>query len=66
MPQGIDAYGVRVIETRKGVCGLCGLILFFAAALAAQQMPRIDGETLAGHKISLPQASAGKVAVFIL
>ena len=28
-------------------------------------MPRIDGESLAGHKIVLPDAASGKVAVLI-
>jgi hypothetical protein len=44
------------------------LILLAASALlvAAERFPSVEGETLAGQKISLPQAAAGQPAVVVI
>ena len=45
---------------------LCCLALVASSiAQSAPRMPRIEGESLAGHKINLPEAAAGKVAVLV-
>ncbi len=45
---------------------LCGLA-FLASSLAQNTppMPKTEGESLSGHKVVLPDATAGKVAVLI-
>jgi hypothetical protein len=42
------------------------MALAFAFALIAQDLPKIEGDSLAGQYITLPDASHGKVAVLIL
>lgn len=45
---------------------LCYLALLSSlSAQTAPSMPRIEGDSFAGHKIVLPEATAGKVAVLI-
>jgi hypothetical protein len=45
---------------------LCWLIAAASAvAQGAQEMPKIEGESLAGHQVVLPEAAAGKVAVLV-
>jgi hypothetical protein len=39
--------------------------LALVATMAAQPMPRIEGESFAGQKVVLPDAARGKVAVLI-
>lgn len=53
-----------MIARLKCVSGV--LVISATVTLAAQQMPQIGGETLAGHKVALPQAVAGKVVVFVV
>ena len=43
------------------VCGLTFVAL--SLAQSAPEMPRIEGESLAGHKVVLPDAAAGRVTV---
>jgi len=44
----------------------CGVALLASAiAQSASRFPTVSGESLAGHKIVLPDAAAGKVAVLI-
>jgi hypothetical protein len=44
----------------------CLIFLTTSIAQIVPQMPKIEGESLAGHKVVLPDAAAGKVAVLIL
>ena len=37
-----------------------------ATVLAAQDLPKIEGESLAGHHVALPDAVSGRVAVLVL
>src|SRR5271165_2774103 len=39
--------------------------LSMSPAAAAQQLPRLQEENLAGHQVVLPDAAAGKVAVLV-
>ena len=41
-------------------------ILGVAVSLVAQGIPKIEGDSLAGHHVVLPEAASGKVAVLIL
>ncbi len=41
-------------------------LVCLSVAQSVPQMPKIQGETLAGHTVVLPDASAGKVAILIL
>lgn len=41
------------------VCGLTFVAL--SLAQSAPEMPKIEGESLAGHKVVLPDAAAGRV-----
>ena len=43
----------------------CLLLVTWATAQAVQPMSRIEGESLAGNKVVLPDAAKGKVAVLI-
>ncbi len=43
----------------------CIALLNSSIAQSTQPMPRIEGESFAGHKVMLPDAAAGKVAVLI-
>ena len=43
----------------------CLILLTRSMAQGVPQMPKIEGESLAGQKVVLPDAAAGKVAVFI-
>lgn len=43
----------------------CLILLTTPMAQVVPQMPKIEGESLAGHKVVLPDAAAGKVAVLI-
>ena len=45
------------------VCGLTFVAL--SLAQSAPEMPKIEGESLAGHKVVLPDAAAGRVTVLI-
>ena len=42
------------------------MALAVATALVAQDLPKIEGDSLAGHRVALPDAVSGKVAVLIL
>ncbi len=45
------------------------ILMAFAAAvtvLAAQELPQIEGDSLAGHHVVLPRAASGKIAVLVL
>ena len=42
------------------------LLVVLAAAQTTPLMPTIDGESLTGSKVSLPEAAKGKVAVLVL
>src|ERR1700730_14739777 len=45
---------------------LCCLALFTSSlAQGVAEMPKIEGENFAGHKVALPDAAAGNVAVLI-
>jgi hypothetical protein len=44
---------------------VCLTLLALSMTQVAAQMPRIEGENLAGQKVLLPDAAAGKVAVLI-
>lgn len=41
------------------------MLLARAVAQSPQQMPRIAGESLAGHRVQVPDAARGKIAVLI-
>lgn len=43
----------------------CLALLNSSSAQSARQFPRIEGDSLAGHRVVLPDAAAGKVAVLI-
>src|SRR6266700_5667485 len=46
--------------------GFCFLMLAcVAAAQSGQTLPKIEGESLAGHKVVLPDSAKGNVAVLI-
>ncbi len=47
-------------------CGLLAIALSVAATLAAQDLPKIEGDSLAGHHVVLPAAVSGKAAVLVL
>ncbi len=42
------------------------LSVTLTATIAAQQMPKVDEQNLAGQRVVLPDAAAGKVAILIL
>src|ERR1035437_9462974 len=42
------------------------MALAVATVLAAQDLPKIEGESLAGHHVALPDAVSGRVAVLVL
>jgi hypothetical protein len=44
----------------------CLLLLLSPLAQTSTEMPTIEGETLAGHTIKLPDAASGKVTVLVL
>lgn len=44
----------------------CFLIIASAVAQTTQHMPEVEGESLSGSKVTLPEAAKGKVAVLIL
>jgi hypothetical protein len=46
---------------------IIGCVAFLASALAqsVQQMPKAEGESLSGHKVVLPDAASGKIAVLV-
>jgi hypothetical protein len=46
-------------------CLCCLALLNSLSAQTARSMPRIEGDSFAGHKIVLPEAAAGNVAVLI-
>ena len=54
-------------RTVAKVAALLALLLAAGSAVAqgSQPMPKIEGDSFAGHHIVLPDASAGKVAVLI-
>lgn len=43
----------------------CFTLTTLAAAQAPPEMPKISGDSFAGHKVALPDATAGKVGVLI-
>jgi hypothetical protein len=43
----------------------CFALLFSAIAQGTPEMPKTEGESLAGNKVVLPDAAAGKVAVLV-
>ncbi len=45
---------------------LFALAMLLAAALHAEQFPRVEGENLAGQKTALPDAAAGHPAVIVI
>ena len=45
---------------------LPAIVLAVAAAVVAQNLPTIEGDSLAGQHVALPEAANGKVAVLIL
>lgn len=50
---------------RKHAAALFALLFFFSPAVAQTDMPRIEGQSLAGNKVLLPEAARGKDAVLI-
>ena len=38
----------------------------FAATLVAEDLPKVEGDSLAGHHVVLPAAVSGNVAVMVL
>jgi hypothetical protein len=58
---------IQAAPACKLACRVIGfLAILFAIMLQAQQAPKIEGESLAGSHVVLPDAAAGKVAVLIL
>jgi len=63
--------GINIVLIRKrrwAAIMLCFCCLTRASSLLAQgspQMPTTEGDSLTGHKVVLPDAAAGKVAVLI-
>jgi hypothetical protein len=43
----------------------CFLFVAFVAAQTAQRLPTTEGESLAGHKVVLPEAAKGKLAILL-
>jgi len=56
------------IRKRSSVLAPAGVLLlvFWTAAQDQETLPKIEGENLAGQKVTLPDAAAGKVAVLVL
>jgi hypothetical protein len=54
-----------MFEVRK-VSWLAFLTVTVGTLLAAQELPRIEGDSLAGHHVTLADAASGKVAVLVL
>jgi hypothetical protein len=52
------------MQTRP--CRVIPLVLIGAACFGAEPFPRIEGESLAGKSIVLPEAAAGRTAVLVL
>jgi hypothetical protein len=42
------------------------MALIVASVLFAQELPKIEGDSLAGHHVTLPDAASGKVTVLVL
>jgi hypothetical protein len=49
----------------KRIC-LPAMVLTVCSALGSQDLPRIEGDSLAGHHVILPDAVSGKVTVLVL
>ena len=45
---------------------VCLLLLLSSAAQTGSAMPQVEGQSLSGNKVSLPDAASGKVAVLVL
>ena len=57
----------RFLKLRPASCVLALTYSWAAVSLAsAQQIPKVEEDNLAGHKVVLPDAAAGKVAVLVL
>jgi hypothetical protein len=55
---------MKMTQLRRGAT-LAVMLLASAVAQSPQQMPRIAGESFAGHQVELPDAARGNIAVLI-
>ncbi len=52
---------------QRAILQLVGILVLLAASFGQEPaMPRIEGESFSGHKVVLPDATGGKVAVLVL
>ena len=54
----------RLVRLLRGFC--CLALLASALGQDVKDLPKIESESLAGRKVALPEAAAGKVAVLVI
>jgi hypothetical protein len=57
---------IRCAINKGGSPLICLLLLLSASAQSGSAMPRVEGQSLTGNKVVLPDAAVGKITVLIL